>query len=150
MKILDYLDSHLIVFLNAKSRNEALKTLVDLLKKNNKIKENEIFYKAILERERLSSTGIGMGVALPHAKRDNFSDFFIAVGIQQNQGIPWNSIDKLPVYLIFLIGGPSNKPREYLQLLSQLTNVLKSDEFLKKLMHTKSAEDFLKIFKAGI
>jgi nitrogen PTS system EIIA component len=146
VKICDYLDLHLIAFLKNSSRNEALQALIELLYKEGKIKNEKAFYKAILDREKLSSTGIGMGVALPHAQREDLDNFFIAIGIQEEKGIEWQALDKLSVRLIFLIGGPTNKQSEYLQLLSQLTRLLKDDEMRKSLIHAKSKEEVFKLF----
>ena len=72
-----------------------------------------------------------MGVAVPHAKMDNFTDFFIAVGIQKQKGLDWNALDKAPVRLIFMIGGPEDKQSEYLQILSLLTSAIKDVELRK-------------------
>ena len=62
-------------------------------------------------------TGIGIGVAIPHAKLEGYSDFFIAIGVQKKKGIDWNALDGSDVKLIFMIGGPENKQTEYLKIL---------------------------------
>lgn len=146
MNIVDYLDSHLIAFLDSTTRNSALQHLVDLLKSFHKIEDSKAFYKAILEREKLSSTGIGVGVALPHAKLENRDDFFIAIGIAR-EGIDWKAIDKRLVRLIFLIGGPSNKQGEYLQLLSTLTTFLKEESVRQQILHSSTPQEVLNIFQ---
>jgi len=71
----------------------------------------------MLEREKIVSTGIGMGVAIPHAKLTSVEDFFIAIGIL-SKGVQWNALDGGPVRLIFMIGGPDDKQTAYLQILS--------------------------------
>ncbi|NGX53181.1 MAG: PTS system fructose-specific EIIABC component, partial [Candidatus Anoxychlamydiales bacterium] len=68
MKISDYLDINNITFLKSKTRNDTISELIDLLEKSKVLKNRDQFYKKIIEREKIISTGIGMGVAIPHAK----------------------------------------------------------------------------------
>ncbi len=147
MKISKYLDVHLVVFLQASSRDEALEALVDQLAKKKKLKDKDRFFKAILEREKIVSTGIGMGVAVPHAKLKGLNEFFIAIGIQKNTGLEWNALDKAPVRIIFMIGGPDDRQTEYLQILSRLTHTVKDEEIRKKLLKAQEAEEVLKLFE---
>ena len=105
MQISDYLDATLITFLEEKSRNKAITKLVSLLDQKKLLPNAKIFHKAILKREKIVSTGVGMGVAFPHAKQESLQDFFIAIGIQKKRGLEWKSLDGAPVYLIFMIGG---------------------------------------------
>ena len=76
IKIYKYLDSDLIVFLNAKTRDEALQTLIDHLYQKGKIGDTQHFYQAIVDREKIVSTGIGMGVAIPRCKTYPVRRFF--------------------------------------------------------------------------
>jgi nitrogen PTS system EIIA component len=144
--IRNYLDASLIEFLDVSTRNEAIDALIDRLDHSGKLLNAQQFRKAIFDREELVSTGIGLGVAVPHAKLTGFPDFFIAVGIQQKKGIEWNSIDHAPVRLIFLIGGPDNRQIDYLKILSQLTVAIKDQSLRKELMIAKTPEDVLKLF----
>lgn len=146
--ITKYLDPNLITFLDVEKRDDAIGVLVDLLDQAKKLKDRGIFFDAIIEREKIVSTGVGMGVAIPHAKLPVYDDFFIAVGIH-HRGIPWDAIDGVPVRLIFLIGGPDNKQTEYLQLLSKLTLIIKDEEKRKKLLQSQSAEEMIAVFGGG-
>ena len=146
MKISHYLQEPLIQFLDVPTRNDAIDSLIEILASLQKLPDKELFRKAIFEREELISTGIGLGVAVPHAKLKDFKDFFIAVGIQRSKGIEWDSIDKAPVRLIFLIGGPDDRQSEYLKILSQLTMAIKDQNVRKDLMNAESAQDVLRIF----
>lgn len=141
-----YIDSKAVVFLESDDRQVVLHTLVDALDKAGKLKDKEAFYKAILDREKLVSTGIGMGVALPHAKLRSYDNFFIAIGINP-RGIAWDAIDHLPVRLVFMIGGSDEKPTEYLQLLSRLTLAIKDEEKRKKMLQLRSSEDIIALFR---
>ncbi len=144
--ISNYLDERLVLFLEATSRDEALKQLVDVLDKAGKLKEARVFHEAILEREKIVSTGIGLGVAIPHAKLQGYDDFFIAIGVQTKKGIEWNALDNAPVRLIFMIGGPENKQTEYLRILSHLTMAIKNEERRKKLLKTYDASEVIGLF----
>ena len=142
-----YLDPKLICFLEAESRDDALTTLVETLKENGKIEDQESFYQAILDREKLVSTGVGMGVAIPHAKQSIYNDFFVAIGIQKGPGLDWNAMDGTTVRLIFLVGGPDDKQTEYLQILSQLTMAVKDGDRREALLKIKKAEDVFTLFR---
>jgi len=146
MRIFRSLDSRLISFLDVETRDEAIDVLIDLLDHSGKLPDKEKFRQAIFDRELLVSTGIGMGIAVPHAKLNEFSTFFIAIGIQQKKGIDWNALDTAPVRIIFMIGGPDNKQSEYLQILSQLTSAIRDIDLRKALLRADSAQEVLQLF----
>lgn len=146
MPISEYMDPRLVVFLNANSRDEALQQLVHVIYQAGKLKNEELFYKAIIEREKIVSTGIGMGAAIPHAKLPSYDQFFIAVGILQKP-VEWNALDGAPVRLIFMIGGPDDKQTEYLQLLSNLTQAIKEEERRKKLLSLTQPDAIIELFQ---
>jgi PTS system nitrogen regulatory IIA component len=142
-----YLDARQVVFLNVKTRDEVLRSLVELLEKCGKLHDREKYYRAILEREKIVSTGVGMGVAIPHAKLIDYEQFFVAIGIQKIPGVEWNSLDNVPVRLIFMIGGPDQKQTEYLHILSRITMAIKDGERRKKLLNAKTAEEVISLFE---
>jgi len=104
--IFKYMVPELVAFLDVHTRDEALQALVDTLDAGGKLHDRQKFYDAIVERERIVSTGIGMGVAIPHAKLSPYKDFFIAIGVLQ-RGVEWKALDHAPVRLVFMIGGPT-------------------------------------------
>lgn len=146
LKIAHYLNEHAVVFLKASTRDEALRSLVDQLDAQGKLHDKEEFYRLIVEREKIVSTGIGMGVAIPHAKLPNYNDFFVAVGILQ-KGVDWNAVDSTPVRIVFMIGGPDDKQTEYLQILSTITMAVKDEERRKKLLTLNSTKAIIQLFK---
>lgn len=146
MRISHFLDPKLIVFLDVATRDEALRTMVDVLSNANRLQERTAFLQAILDREKIVTTGIGMGVAIPHAKLPHYHDFFLAVGILR-KGVDWDALDGTLVRMIFMIGGPDDKQTEYLQILSALTLALKDEERRKKLLTTDTPEAIIKLFK---
>lgn len=146
VKVYTYLDPSLVAFLDVDTRDDALEKLVDLLHSFHKIEDRDAFLHAIMEREKIVSTGIGSSVAIPHAKLTGFDEFFIAIGILQ-RGVDWHAMDHAPVRLVFMIGGPDDKQTEYLQLLSALTIAIKDDERRKALLKENSAEKIIELFK---
>ncbi len=141
-----YLDPKLVERLDLNERDEVLHALVDLLDHQGKLKDKEAFFQAILEREKIVSTGIGMGVAIPHAKLPGYRDFFVAIGVHP-KGIVWESLDGVPVRLVFMIGGPDDKQTEYLQLLSHLTLAIKDEERRKKILQLTDPEEMMALFR---
>ncbi len=141
-----YLSSKAVIFLRSNSREEVIEELVEALDQTDQLEDRETFHQAILQREKLVSTGIGMGVALPHAKLSGYETFFIAIGIHP-KGIDWHAIDGMPVRLVFLIGGPDDKQTEYLQLLSHLTLALKDSDRRKKMLQLTHPKEMIALFK---
>lgn len=142
----EILDPELIVFLDTETRDQALATLVDRCDQADRLRDRDAFYAAILEREQIVSTGIGMGVAIPHAKLPNYGSFFIAIGVSR-KSLDWKSLDNYPVRLIFMIGGPDDKQTEYLQILSSLTLAIKEEERRKQMVSAQTAEEMIEQFK---
>ena len=147
MSITDYLDDRLVVFLKAETQQQAIEELVEALDLAHQLKDKERFHQAILDREKIVSTGVGLGVAIPHAKLPGYEQFFIAIGIQECQGIEWNSLDGAQVHLIFMIGGPDNRQTEYLNILSRLTMAIKDSARRKALLKATSAQQVINLFK---
>jgi PTS system nitrogen regulatory IIA component len=147
IKISKYLDPRLVAYLDVDTRDEAIKELVKLIHKTGRLQDQHAFYEAIIERERIVSTGIGMGAAIPHAKLSAYDDFFIAIGVIR-KGLDWNALDGSPVRVIFMIGGPDDKQTEYLQILSSLTQAIKDEQIRKKMLTLNSPEDMIELFKA--
>lgn len=144
-RISDYLFEKQVTFLEQTTKESVLLELVELLDKENILKDKRHFYHLILAREEIVSTGIGMGIAVPHAKIADYDSFFVAVGIH-SKGIVWDAIDGVLVRLVFMIGGPENQQITYLQLLSKLTSALKDDDRRKLLLGVQSKKDVIKLF----
>jgi len=147
MYLEEYLDDRAIIFFNAQNREEAIEVLSEALHQAGKLKDKIVFNKALLDREKLTSTGIGLGLAIPHAKLPGYEELFIAVGIQSGPGIEWGSLDGSLVRLVFMIGGPDNKQSEYLSILSRLTTAVKDEDFRKALFQADSAQQVKALFK---
>jgi PTS system nitrogen regulatory IIA component len=98
--------------------------------------------KALLEREKLGSTGIGNGIAIPHGKLGGLSDI-ILVFARSTAGVPFEAIDGKPVHLIFLLVAPANSTGGHLKALARLSRLLKNDAFRRTLLTAPTAPDIL-------
>lgn len=147
VSLTDYLDDRLVVFLKAETQSEAIDELIEALDFANQLKNREQFHQAILEREKVVSTGLGFGVAVPHAKLPEYDRFFIAIGVKDGHGVQWGSLNETQVHLIFMIGGPDNKQTEYLNILSRLTSAIKDGERRKALLKATSAQQLIALFR---
>ena len=144
-RIFQYIDPRLVTFLDAKTQDEAIEQLVHLAHAMGKIPDLDLFIQAIFEREKIVSTGIGMGIAIPHAKLDCFHDFFISIAVLKTP-LNWNSLDGAPVRMVFLIGGPDDRQTEYLQLLSSLTYLLKDESIRKQVLTASDPHQIVDLF----
>lgn len=145
-KISNYLSERWVTYLQVNERAEVLEVMVDLLDREGKLRDKKKFLQAVIEREKIVSTAIGMGVALPHAKLAGYDHFFIAIGIHP-KGVSWDAVDQIPVRLIFMIGGPDDQQTHYLQLLSKLTLALKDEERRKKILQLRDPKDIIALFE---
>lgn len=145
MQVFDYMNPELVLFLETDHLDETLQQMVHYVYKKLNFKDEEQFLKAIKKREQIVSTGIGMGIAIPHAKLSSLNQFFIVIGILK-KGVDWHSLDQSPVKIVFMIGGPDDKQMEYLQILSNLTHFVKNEEIRKKLLSLKQPSAIVELF----
>jgi nitrogen PTS system EIIA component len=141
-----YMDPDLVLFLQTQTRDQTLLELVHHIHDAGKIPDADLFYQAIIEREKIVSTGIGMAVAIPHAKLPSYDQFFIAIGIL-DKPVNWYALDHVPVRLVFMIGGPDDKQTEYLQILSGLTQAIKNEDLRKKLLTLQKPTTIIELFE---
>jgi PTS system nitrogen regulatory IIA component len=147
MKIMDFLSRDaIIVDLKSTDKKPAIIELVETLKSTKKIKKTDEIINVILEREKLGSTGIGQGVAIPHGKTDILHEQIGMLGIS-HKGIEFNSLDGEPVHIIFLLVGPVEVAGQHLKALSKISRLFK-DKFLRQaIRNTVSAEEIVKIIQ---
>ncbi|MCH1430753.1 MAG: PTS sugar transporter subunit IIA [Chlamydiales bacterium] len=142
------LSEDLVINLKSDTRDQVLDEMIDLLSRSDRLVDREAFHQAILEREKIVSTGIGMGVAFPHAKLPDYDDFFIVIGIHKD-GVDWNALDGNPVKLVFMIGGPDDRQTQYLKILSSLTMAIKDENVRKKVKELEQASEIIDLFRSS-
>lgn len=121
-----YFNGKLITYIKGKhTKEEILQMLVSFMEQNTDLIENkDEFYNQILEREKIGSTGIGMGVAVPHARSTGVKDVIIALAVLEYP-VDFKSIDGELIKTVALVGAPKDKSKEYLGLLSSLSKVFR-------------------------
>ena len=128
--IAPYLHPDRVADLAARDRDGAIGELCEVLRGSPEMGDVESFRRAVLDRERVMSTGIGLGIAVPHAKVACVKEFLLAVG-RSREGVDFGSLDGQPVPIVVLIAGPDERQSRYLQILAGVTLRLK-DESLRR------------------
>jgi len=127
IELRDHLDAARVIDLTATSKDEALVELVDAARGAPSVDDGDALLSAVRERESKLSTGIGLGIAVPHARIEGVREFVVVVG-RHAAGLEFGSIDGRPVHIIVLIAGPREAKTPYLELLAQLSKRLKLEE----------------------
>ena len=145
MRIIDLLKKDSIA-LNVKVSNkqEAVDTLVDLMDKSGNLKNKEIYKKAVLDREELSSTGIGDGIAIPHGKTEAVTRAGLSSMVVKD-GVDYDSLDGEPAKLFFMIAAPKEADNLHLEVLARLSTMLMDGDFKEQLINAKSVDEYLKL-----
>jgi len=145
MKLHDTL-SEATVLLNLESRpkDEAIAAVAEPLRSVAAVTDADEFLKAVCAREATTTTGIGGGVAIPHARSDGVSDFVAALGVFPD-GVDFQDIDDKPVKLVILMGIPASQVKGYLRMLAHLSLLLKQPGFLDRLYHARSSREALDV-----
>jgi fructose-specific phosphotransferase system IIA component len=147
-KITDYITVDMISLdLKAKNKKEALLELSQLLGVSDSIDNYDVIETALIEREKLGSTGIGKGVAIPHAKTDFAKKLTIAFG-RSNSGINFDSSDGADVKLFFVFASPISDSSTYLKILARISRLIRDEKFRNKLINASTTEDVINIIKA--
>ena len=122
--------------------------MVDLLIRGNRIPtvRREEVVKALMEREALGSTGIGQGVAIPHAKVEATKDIVGALGLS-SPGIPFDSADHAPAHIFFLLLAPRNSAEAHLKALARISRLLKEPDFKNQLQKSKSSLEVVQLIQ---
>lgn len=143
MKLSKFCEESLIVFnLKATDKDGVIKELVDLVSSSNMVKDVDLLLKDVVERESLVTTGVGYGVAFPHAKTRSVKGIVIAFGRSQ-KGVDFDAMDHKPVNLFFLIAAPEDAIGAHLNVMARLSYLMKSEKNRRKLMDATSPGDVL-------
>ncbi|MCU1278929.1 MAG: putative IIA-like nitrogen-regulatory protein PtsN [bacterium] len=148
MKIVDFVGPELIVpQLAAHEKSAVIRELADHLAAHvtgpQKI-DREVLAKVLLERERLASTAIGEGVAIPHGKLDAVGKLVAVVG-RAPEGVDFDSMDGRPTHLFFVLVAPENSTGVHLKALARISRLFKDPEFRTRLMQAKDAQEIFRV-----
>ncbi|MDZ7262054.1 MAG: PTS sugar transporter subunit IIA [candidate division KSB1 bacterium] len=143
MRLKDLLSTERIkIPLESTTKEEIIAEMVDLLYQANKVKDKAKILQAILERERVMSTGVGDGVAIPHGKAEGVTEIAASFGITK-ENVDFNSLDEKPVRMIFLLVGPPDLTGPHLKALSRISRLMHKPEFREKLLASSSPAEVL-------
>ena len=145
MKITDMLKREFILEqLKAGNKRDALAELAGVFTQGRIRVDSEAMLHVLLERERLGSTGIGDGIAIPHGKLPGLEEMVVSFG-RSREGIAFEAMDGKPVHLFFLLMAPENSAGQHLKALAKISRMLKDVNFRKNLLEAKMHDDLFRI-----
>lgn len=148
MRIADYASDDLIATgLDAQTKDDLLRQMVGLLVRGGRLQQSDALMGELLKREQVMSTGIGGGIALPHALSDDLAQLHL-VFAHTREPIDFEALDSQPVDLIFMLVGPKASGNMYVKLLARVSRLLQSEEFKSRLRGAATPEVILEVFRA--
>jgi fructose-specific phosphotransferase system IIA component len=146
MKVSELLKTEFVIpQLKGETKEDVINELIDLFKNDPRVEDIEKIRTAVLEREKVMSTGVGKGFAIPHGKSNAVKEIIGAFS-KVSDGIDYDSLDGNPVHLIFLLVGKDNLISTHIKLLSRISRLMNKDDFRHRLMEANSAEEIVKLF----
>lgn len=147
MRISEILNQQLVLTdLEGDSKEDIINALVDLISSSTKVLDKEKVRQAIFDREKLMSTGVGNGFAIPHGKTDAVSDIVAAFAITR-EPIDFDAMDGKPVRLVFLLVGKDSMVGPHIKLLSRISRLMTKEQFRNRLLQLKTAKEVLETFR---
>ena len=147
MNITDLLQKEFIIEeLKSKSKKEVLYELSEAFLRGNINIDLDSMVEVLLEREKLGSTGIGDGIAIPHGKIPGLENLIVSFG-RSHKGIDFDSLDGKPVHIFFLLMAPENSAGQHLKALAKISRMLKEEAFRKKLMDMTTLDDIYNVIE---
>lgn len=145
IKLSDLLkEKYINLTLKSVKKKEIIAELAGLIAQSKKLTNKKAFFEAIIEREELGSTGIGCGVAIPHAKTKVAKDFLLAFG-RKDAGIDFGALDGEKTYLFFILASPKEEIGGHLKILAEISRLVKDRFIIELLRRAKDKKEILKI-----
>jgi PTS system fructose-specific IIC component len=147
MKVTDILKKDFIISeLQGKEKTDIINELVNLFSSDSRVRDIEKVRSAVLEREKIMSTGVGKGFAIPHGKTDAINEIIAAFG-KTGSPIEYQALDNKPVNMVFLLVGKDNLVSTHIKLLSRISRMMNKDEFREELIKASTSDEILELFK---
>jgi PTS system nitrogen regulatory IIA component len=140
-----YIDKKLTCFLKANVKKEVLLELINLICENKEVPDREELKKAIFHREKLMSTGIGLGIGVPHVRIKGIKDLMVAVGIGKKDIEHYETIDETPVRIVVMIVAGEGQHKSYIKFLSLIVSKLKKNKIRENLIKAKNEKEIYNI-----
>jgi fructose-specific phosphotransferase system IIA component len=146
MKVSELLKPEFIIpDLKGETKEEVINELIDLFKSDPRIEDIEKVRSAVIEREKIMSTGVGKGFAIPHGKTNAVKEIIGAFG-RIKDGVDYEALDGNPVTLVFLLVGKDNLISTHIKLLSRISRLMNKDDFRHRLIWAENSDEILKLF----
>ena len=147
MKVYELLEKkYILTDFNSKDKIDIINELIDLYKNDKKVNDLEKARTAVLDREKIMSTGVGKGFAIPHGKSNGVNDVIAAFG-KTKHDIDYDALDGDPVHHVFLLIGRDDMVSKHIKLLSRISRLMNNDEFRDRLLEASTEENIINIFK---
>ncbi|NOX67445.1 MAG: PTS sugar transporter subunit IIA [Chlorobi bacterium] len=147
MNVSDILNKkRIITEFKGTSKEDVINEMIDTLKDNENVIDLEKVRQVVLEREKIMSTGIGNGFAIPHGKTDGVKEI-VAVFAKLKEPIDFDSVDGKPVNMIFLMVGREDAVSDHIKMLSRISRIMNKEEIHNKLLLAETADEILDIFE---
>jgi PTS system nitrogen regulatory IIA component len=145
MKVSDiFRKEHIVEGLKSKTKRDVLAELSGVFLRGDVKYSHEDMVNTLLEREKLGSTGIGDGVAIPHGKLANLEELIVSFG-RSKEGVEFDAMDGKPAHIFFLLMAPEDTTGKHLKALAKISKMLKDNTFRKKLLEAKSKDELYMI-----
>lgn len=146
MKVSELLKSEFVIpELKGETKEDIINELIDLFKNDLRVEDIEKVRTSVLDREKVMSTGVGKGFAIPHGKTNAVKEIVGAFG-KIKDGIDYDALDGNPVQLVFLLVGKDNLISTHIKLLSRISRLMNKDDFRHRLTEANSADEIVKLF----
>jgi fructose-specific phosphotransferase system IIA component len=146
MKVSEILKPEFVIpDLKGETKEQIIIELIDLFKEDPRVQDLDKVKSAVLDREKIMSTGVGKGFAIPHGKTNAVNEIIASFGKIKN-AVDYDSLDGQPVNLVFLLVGRDNLISTHIKLLSRISRLMNKDDFRSRLLNAESSEEIVKLF----
>jgi len=145
----DILKRENIIRLSTDQKENVFEELLSKMCQSPAISDPQEFEQRIFDREKLMSTGIGLGIGIPHAKMDSVKDLEIVIGLSKAGIKNYDSLDDQPVKIVFMIAAPSGQHTNYVKLLAEISRIMKNSVLREKIFSSQNSDEIYEILIKG-
>lgn len=148
MNLSDILQGGCISFdVPSSDKQSVIRHMVELSARSGKVSSTEQLLESVMKREEIQTTGIGHGMAIPHATAEGVKGLVLSLGVSK-EGVEYESLDQSPVHLIFLLAGEPRLQTSFLSILSKISRFFKQEDFRNQIMEAQDAETILTLIQS--